>query len=96
MYTIISSIISAVAAIFVCILSQQNLARKQAMELEKQTALIDLKLSQLAEDVKKHNSIVERTYHLEKQYSVIDEKINNVNEKLESCVETIKEMKERE
>lgn len=83
MYTIISSIISAISAIFVCVLSQQNLARKQAMEMEKQTALIDLKLSQLAEDVKKHNSVIERTYALEEKCSLFMEKISVANHRID-------------
>ena len=83
MYTIISSVISAVAAIFVCILSQQSIARKQAMEMEKQTALIELKLEQLAEKVEKHNNVIERTFRLEESCKLFEEKINNINHRID-------------
>ena len=82
MYTIISSVISALAAIFVCLISQVNMSRKQAAEIEKQTALIDLRLSQLTEDVKKHNSVIERTYHLEETCAVFKERLENIEQKV--------------
>ena len=82
MYTIISSVISALTAIFVCLISQISMSRKQTAEIEKQTALIDLRLTTLTEDVKKHNSVIERTYHLEKTCAVIKERIDNLEEKV--------------
>ena len=83
MYTIISSVISGLTAIFVCLISQINMSRKQAAEIEKQTALIDLRLSQLTEDVKKHNSVIERTFHLEEQCALFDEKIKVANHRID-------------
>ena len=83
MYTVISSVISAFAAIFVCILSQIDIARKQAAQFDKQTALIELKLNQLTEDVRKHNSVIERTYALEEQCTLFEEKIKVANHRID-------------
>lgn len=83
MYTIISSIISAVTAIFVCLLSQIGMSRKQAMQMEKQTALIELRLSQLAEKVEKHNNVIERTFRLEESCKLFEEKFKVANHRLD-------------
>ena len=42
----------------------------------KTMALIEYRLKQLEEKVNKHNSLIERTYELEKQVAVIHEEIN--------------------
>lgn len=41
----------------------------------KSTALIEYRLKQLEEKVNKHNNLIERTYHLEKQVAIIQEEI---------------------
>lgn len=83
MYVIISSIISAASAIFVCILTQVGIARRQAMQIEKQTALIDIRITQLTNQVEKHNNVIERTYSLEKMASVCHEKMEFMSEKID-------------
>ena len=84
MYTVISSIISALSAIFVCMLSQSGMAKKQAVQIDKQTALIELKLTQLTEDVRKHNNVIERTYALEEKCTLFAEKISAVNHRIDN------------
>ena len=39
---------------------------KLEAQLDKQTALLEQRLGQLSERVEKHNSVIERTYKLEK------------------------------
>lgn len=41
----------------------------------KNMALIEYRLKQLEEKVNKHNSLIERTYQLEKQVAIIQEEI---------------------
>ena len=49
----------------------------------KTTALIAYRLEQLENKVNKHNSVIERTYNLEKQESVIEEQIKVINHRIE-------------
>lgn len=50
---------------------------------QKTTALIVYRLEQLEQKVNKHNSVIERTYKLEKQESVIEEQIKVINHRIE-------------
>ena len=58
MEPIISGIISAGAAIIVCVITQTTQARKTE-------ALLSYKLDELTHRVDKHNNVIERTYKLE-------------------------------
>lgn len=49
----------------------------------KTTALIAYRLEQLENKANKHNSVIERTYKLEKQESVIEEQIKVINHRIE-------------
>lgn len=49
----------------------------------KHSALIAYRLEQLEQKVNKHNSIIERTYKLEKNESVIEEQIKVINHRIE-------------
>jgi type VI protein secretion system component VasK len=49
----------------------------------KSTALISYRLEQLEKKVDKHNSVIERTYQLEKRCEVIEEKIKVANHRIE-------------
>lgn len=46
-------------------------------------ALVAYRLEQLEKKVAKHNSVVERTYELEKQVDLMDEKIKVANHRIE-------------
>ena len=48
----------------------------------KSTALIAYRLEQLEKKVDKHNSVVERTFRLEKDLAVLDEKIEVANHRI--------------
>lgn len=43
----------------------------------KSTAIMQYRLEQLEKEVRKHNSLVERTYELEKQVAIIQEDLHN-------------------
>lgn len=76
METIISGVISAIAAIVVCVINQTTQARKTE-------ALITYKLDELTKRVDKHNNVVERTYKLEELTAVQEEQIKVANHRIE-------------
>lgn len=81
--TIISAIISAGAAIVVCLITQNRQAMKLEAQLDKQTALLEQRLGQLSERVEKHNSVIERTYKLEELTALQEEKIKVANHRID-------------
>lgn len=76
METIISGVISAIAAIVVCVINQTTQARKTE-------ALISYKLEELTKRVDKHNNVIERTYKLEELTAVQEEQIKVANQRIE-------------
>ena len=48
----------------------------------KSTALLDFRLQILEKKMDKHNTVIERTYALEKRVEVFDEKINVANHRI--------------
>ena len=83
MATIISGIISAGAAIIVCVITQTTQARKTE-------ALLSYKLDELTKRVDKHNNVIERTYKLEEQTAVQEEQIKVANHRIEDLEEAMK------
>ena len=81
--TIVSAIISAGAAIVVCLINQNRQAMKLEAQLDKQTALLEQRLGQLSERVEKHNSVIERTYKLEELTALQEEKIKVANHRID-------------
>ena len=81
--TIVSAIISAGAAIVVCLITQNRQAMKLEAQLDKQTALLEQRLGQLSERVEKHNSVIERTYKLEELTALQEEKIKVANHRID-------------
>lgn len=49
----------------------------------KTSALISYRLEQLEQKVNQHNSVIERTYKLEKQESIVEEQIKVINHRIE-------------
>ncbi len=82
MYTIISSIISALAAIFVCFISQNDITRKWTAQFDKQTSLIEVKLEVLTETVKEHTEAIRRTFEIEKQCGLFGQKIEELDRRI--------------
>lgn len=82
MYTIIGSIISAAAAIAVCVISSVIQHRTILAELDKHNAVLEERIKQLEKKQDKHNSIIERTYRLEQDDGVIQERIKVMNHRI--------------
>ena len=49
----------------------------------KSSALIEYRLQELEKKVDRHNSVIERTYELEKGYAVLDDKIKSAQHRLD-------------
>ena len=62
METIIGAIISAAAAITVCIINANSQNKKILSEMDKHNVLQAQRLKQLEEKVNRHNNLIERTY----------------------------------
>ena len=77
METIISAIISAAAAIMVCVINSNRQIIKIEAQLDKWHSLTDQKIETLSERVEKHNQVIERTYQLEKDVAVIKEHLHD-------------------
>ena len=76
METIISAIISAAAAIMVCVINSNRQIIKIEAQLDKWHSLTDQKIETLSERVEKHNQVIERTYQLEKDVAIMKERIH--------------------
>ena len=73
---ILTAVISALAAIVVCAISNHY-------QNENTRNLLEYRLTQLEEKVDKHNNLVERTYKLEQHNEIQDEKIKVANHRIE-------------
>ena len=76
METIVAALISATAAIVVCVITNRS-------QQKKTEALIEYKLDTLTERVDKHNNLVERMYHIEEVAAVYEEKMSVANHRIE-------------
>lgn len=83
MTEIITALISAAAAILVCMISnarQQKVAEKQHNTT---VALIEYKLDQLDKRVSVHNNVVSRLYEVERKLGIDEERINVANHRID-------------
>lgn len=76
MDTIIASLISAGVALVVCLITNHA-------QSEKSRALIEYRLDELTKEVQKHNSLIDRTYELEKTTALHTEQINSISHRVE-------------
>lgn len=83
MVTVVSALISAAAAIVVCVINANSNHKKMLAELEKRDELQAYRIEQLEKKVDKHNNLVERTYRLEEQSALHEEKIKVANHRIE-------------
>lgn len=81
--TILGALISAAAAIVVCIINSNTNHKKLLSELEKRDEMQMYRIEQLEKKVDKHNNLVERTYRLEEQTAIHAEKISVANHRIE-------------
>lgn len=81
--TIIGSVISAIAAIIVCVINSNSNHKKLIAELEKHDEVQAYRIAELEKKQDKHNNLIERTYLLEKHADVMDEKMRAVNHRID-------------
>lgn len=82
--TIIPACISAGVTLLVCLINNRG-------QQERTRALMEYKLDELAKRVDKHNSVIERTYELEKNMAVVMEKIGVANHRIHDLEQEEKE-----
>lgn len=82
--TLIPACISAGVTLLVCLINNHG-------QQERTQALMEYKLDELAERVDKHNSVIERTYNLEKDMAVVMEKIGVANHRIKDLEQEEKE-----
>lgn len=75
MITFLSSSLSGILAICVCIINNRY-------QNSKITALIEYRLTELEKKVDRHNNLIERTYELERRTDVQEEKISVANHRI--------------
>lgn len=75
MDTIISAAVSAAATLVVCLINNTQQAKQTRN-------LLDYKLEELTRRVDKHNSVIERTYALEKRAEVQEEQLKVANHRI--------------
>ena len=80
--TVISSLISALAALAVCLINNHFTRAEQDKKNESTIALVTYRLEQLEKKVDKHNDLIERTYKLEESHAVMDEQIKVANHRI--------------
>lgn len=81
--TIIASLISALAAIAVCMINNHFQDAKVQKAHNDNIVLIDYRLKQLERKVDAHNSLIERTYALERRADVMEEKQTVANHRID-------------
>lgn len=80
--TILASLISAGAAIIVCMINNHFQSIKQTKAHNDNIVLISYRLEQLEQKVDKHNNLIDRTYELERRADVMEEKIKVGNNRI--------------
>lgn len=75
METIISTCITAVVTLLICLITNHG-------QQEKTRALIEYRLDELTKRVDKHNNVIDRTYEVEKKLSVQQEQIKVANNRI--------------
>lgn len=80
--TILASLISAGAAIIVCMVNNHFTMKRTEKAQQDNIVLISYRLEQLEQKVDKHNNMIERTYNLERRADVMEEKMSVANHRL--------------
>lgn len=83
METVIAAVVSAVAAIVVGVINSNSQNKKIIAEMDKHTELQAYQIQELKKQVEKHNSVIERTYQLEKEHELEEEKIKVINHRID-------------
>ena len=80
--TITASLISALAAIVVCMINNHFQAQKSEKAHQDNIVLISYRLEQLEQKMTVHNQMIERTYALERRAEVLEEKQKVANNRI--------------
>ena len=83
MNNILPSFISAAVTLIVCMINNKSQYIMAQKKHERTIELIDYRLTELSARVDKHNTLVERTYNLEKRMDIEAEKIKSANRRIE-------------
>ena len=81
--SVITGLISAGAAILVCLINNHYQRAESEKKHEANIMLISYRLEQLEKKVDLHNNMIERTYNLEKKAEVIEEQVKVANHRLD-------------
>lgn len=80
--TLLASLISAGAALVVCLINNHFTRMESEKKHEANIMLISYRLEQLEKKVDIHNNVIDRTYELEKRADVAEEKIKVANNRI--------------
>lgn len=80
---IITGIISAGAAILVCLINNHYVRIESDKKHEANIILISYRLEQLEKKVDVHNNLIERTFKLEQDNEVMQEKMKVANHRID-------------
>lgn len=80
--TITASLISALAALVVCMVNNHFQAKRTEKAHQDNIVLISYRLEELEKKVDKHNNLIERTYELERKTDVLEEKQKVANNRI--------------
>lgn len=83
METVIASVISALAAVLVCVINNASQHKKTVAKVEEMNNLNQFRIEQLERKMDKHNNLIERTYKLEQREAVLEEKLKVANHRLD-------------
>lgn len=79
---IITSFISAAAAIIVCMVNNHFTMKRTEKAQQDNIVLISYRLEQLEQKVDRHNNLIARTYDLERRADVMEEKQKVANNRI--------------
>lgn len=79
----IEAIISAAAAILVCLISNHFQSRRTEAQQEKTISLVLYRLDQLEKKQDLHNNAVVRLYEVERKLGIDEEKLNVANHRID-------------
>ena len=80
---VITGLISAAAAIIVCLINNSFQRSEQEKKHNAAIMLINYQIEELKKAVEKHNTLVERTYELEKKQGVVEEQVKVANHRID-------------
>lgn len=81
--TIVVALVSAGASLLVCLINNHYQRADAEAKHKESITLISYRLEQLEKKMDLHNSVVQRTYELEKRADVTDEQIKVINHRIE-------------